>query len=281
MPSPLSSAQAARDRIAAQLKQLRQDAEITGRELASRCGWHPAKASRIENGITPPAPADIKAWCDACGVPALAPEIIAASRHAESMYSYFRRMHLAGMSAAQAQIVPLFDETTRFRAYSSNVLPGFFQTLDYAASILHMFAAFQGTPDDAEQAAAARVSRSQAIYRPRNTVAVLIEEHVLRHRVASNAVMADQLDYLLTVMSLPNVSLGVVPTEAPRTIWGLEAFLIFDDKRVNVETLTAAVNITSKTEISDYVRAFGIIAKVGVYGASARALIEAARESLT
>ncbi|MBV9315479.1 MAG: helix-turn-helix transcriptional regulator [Pseudonocardia sp.] len=63
MPSPLTSAQAARERIAAQLKELRQDAEITGRDLALRCGWHPAKVSRIENGRTPPAPADIKAWC--------------------------------------------------------------------------------------------------------------------------------------------------------------------------------------------------------------------------
>lgn len=277
MPSPLTSAQAARERIAAQLKELRQDAEITGRELASRCGWHPAKVSRIENGLTPPAPADIKAWCGACGVPALAPEIVVASRHAESMYAQFRRMHRAGMTASQAEIVPLFEATTHFRAYSSNVLPGFFQTLDYAAAILHMFAAFQGTPDDAEQAAAARVSRSQAIYRPRNTVAVLIEEHVLRHRIASSATMADQLDYLLMVMSLPNVSLGVVPTEAPRSIWGLEAFIVFDDKRVNVETLTAAVNITSRTEIADYIRAFGILSKVAVYGAGARALIEAAR----
>lgn len=216
----------------------------------------------------------------ACGVPEIAPEIIVASRHAESMYAQFRRMHRAGMTAAQAEIVPLFEETTHFRAYSSNVLPGFFQTLDYAASILHKFAAFQGTPDDAERAAAARVSRSQAICRPRSTVAVLVEEHVLRYRIASNAVMADQLDYLLTVMSLPNVSLGVVPTETPRTIWGLEAFLIFDDRRVNVETLTAAVNITSKTEIVGYIRVFGLLSKVAVYGASARALIEAAKAPL-
>lgn len=280
MPSPLTSAQAARERIAARLKELRQDAEITGRALASQCGWHPAKVSRIENGRTPPAPADIKAWCAACGVPDAAAEIIAASRHAESMYAQFRRLHRAGMTSAQTEITPLFEATTHFKAYSSNVLPGFFQTLDYAASILHKFAAFQGTPDDAELAAAARVSRSQAIYRPQNKVAVLIEDHVLRYRIATDAVMIDQLNYLLTVMSLPNVSLGVLPMNVPRLIWGLEAFLIFDDNRVNVETLTAAVNITSKTEIADYVRAFGILSRSAVYGPAARDLIEAARSSI-
>lgn len=280
MPSALTSAQAARERVAAQLKELRLDAEITGPELATRCGWHKAKVSRIENAVTAPAVADIKAWCDACGVPDRAPEIIVASRHAEAMYAHFRRMHRTGMTAAQNEIVPLFEETRHFRAYCSNLVPGFFQTLDYAASILHMFAAFQGTPDDAEQAAAARVSRSQAIYRPRNTVAVLIEEHVLRYRIASDAVMTDQLDYLLTVMSLPNVSLGVLPTDTPRSIWGLEAFYLFDERRVNVETLTAAINIVSKTEIADYSRAFGILARHAVYGAKARALIESARSAL-
>src|SRR5579863_7147452 len=126
-PSPLSSAQAARERIAAQLKELRQDAELNGRKLASRCGWHPAKVSRIEHGLTLPVAADIKAWCAACDVPEKAPELIIASRHAESMYAQFRRLHRAGMTAAQNQIVPLFESTTHFRVYSSNVVPGFFQ----------------------------------------------------------------------------------------------------------------------------------------------------------
>ncbi len=196
------------------------------------------------------------------------------------MYVHFRRMHRAGMTVAQNEIAPLFEETTRFRAYCSNVIPGFFQTLDYATSILHMFAAFQGTPDDAERAAAARVSRSQSIYRPRNVVAVLIEEHILLHRIAADTVMADQLDYLSTVMSLPNVSIGILPLKAKREIWGLESFYIFDDRRVNVETLTAAVNIVAKAEIADYRRAFAILARSGVYGDDARALIEAARTAL-
>jgi hypothetical protein len=189
-------------------------------------------------------------------------------------------MHRAGMTSAQLEIVPLFEQTQHFRAYCSNLMPGFFQTLDYAAAILGMFAAFQGTPDDSLNAAEARVSRSQAIFRPRNRVAVLIEEHVLRYRFADNAVMIDQLDYLLEVMALPNISVGVVPLSAPRTLWGLEAFYIFDDKRVNVETLTAAINITAKPEIADYTRAFAELARVAVHGANARTLIHTARDAL-
>lgn len=280
MPSPLTSAQAARERVAARLKAIRLDAEIDGPELARRCGWHKSKVSRIERGLTAPSPADIRDWCSACSVGDQSPELIEASRHAESMYVSFRRMHRAGMTAAQLEIVPLFEQTRHFRAYCSNLLPGFFQTLDYATAILAMFAAFQGTPDDSLNAAEARVSRSQAIFRPRNRVAVLIEEHVLRHRFADDAVMRDQLDYLLEIMSLPNISVGVMPFGARRTIWGLEAFYVFDDRRVNVETLTAAINITSKPEIIDYTRAFAELARVAVYGVDARMLIQAARDTL-
>jgi hypothetical protein len=81
-------------------------------------------------------------------------------------------------------------------------------------------------------------------------------------------------------MSLPNISVGIMPLGARRSLWGLEAFYIFDDKRVNVETLTAAVNITSKPEIADYTRAFAELARAAVYGVNARALIQAAKDAL-
>jgi hypothetical protein len=139
-----------------------------------------------------------------------------------------------------------------------------------------MFAGFQGTPDDSEAAADARVTRNLVVHRGGHRFAVLVEEHVLRHRFADDAVMIEQLAYLLAVMSLPNVSLGVVPLGARRSIWGLEAFYLFDDKRVNVETLTAAVNVVAVGEIADYARAFEELSKAAVYGDKARALISAA-----
>lgn len=63
--SPSSSAQAAREAIAARLGALRRDAEPTGHELALRCAWSPAKSSPIERARTPASDADIRAWCGA------------------------------------------------------------------------------------------------------------------------------------------------------------------------------------------------------------------------
>ncbi|MGW0900469.1 helix-turn-helix domain-containing protein, partial [Streptomyces goshikiensis] len=84
--SPSSSAQAAREAIAARLGGLRKDAELTGHELALRCGWSPAKSSRIERAKTPASAADIRAWCKACGAEDQTDDLIAANRQADQMY---------------------------------------------------------------------------------------------------------------------------------------------------------------------------------------------------
>ncbi|MFJ9446619.1 hypothetical protein ACIRRH_32885 [Kitasatospora sp. NPDC101235] len=81
-------------------------------------------------------------------------------------------------------------------------------------------------------------------------------------------------------MSLPSVSIGIIPAGGQRAIWPLEAFYLFDDQRVAVETLTAKVNVLQPREIADYIRAFMGLSDMAVYGAKARALIAAAVASL-
>ena len=271
--SPLSTAQAARKAVAERLGEIRKNAEITGRELAVRCDWHESKSSRIEGARTVPSDADIRAWCAACGAPDQALDLIAANRNAESLYIQWRRRHWAGMRRAQDDLLPLYDRTRVFRVYCSNVVPGFLQTASYAAGIISRITAFRGTPNDVEEAVASRVERARVLYEGEHTFAVLLEETVLRYRLGDAAVMAGQLGHLLEVMSLPSISLGVIPSRADRIMWPLEAFYMFDTSLVTVETLTAEVNVTSPGEIEDYVHAFTKLATSAVYGQSARALI--------
>lgn len=80
-------------------------------------------------------------------------------------------------------------------------------------------------------------------------------------------------------MARPNVSLGVIPLEARRTVWPLEAFYAFDDAQVAVETLTAEVYITTPSEVHTYLRAFVEMSRMAVYGAAARSLIAKAVDS--
>lgn len=278
--SPSSGAQAAREVIAGRLRDLRVEAELTGQELAVRCGWSPAKSSRIEHARTPPSDADIRAWCAACGAAEQAVDLVAANRRADEMWVHWKKLHRHGMRKAQEEVVPLYERTRLFRVYCSNVVPGMLQTEAYASALLSTIAAFQGTPDDSPEAAASRVERSHVVHEGDHRFALLLEETVLRYRIGTADTMAGQLGYLLAVMALPNVSLGIIPFTASRQVWPLEAFYVFDDHRVSVELLTAAVHVSAPSEIAVYTKAFAQLSKIAVYGATARARIAEAINSL-
>ncbi|MEV7579820.1 helix-turn-helix domain-containing protein [Streptomyces erythrochromogenes] len=280
MTSPSSKAQEARESLAARLREIRLDAGITGRELAVRCGWSESKSSRIEHAKTPPSDADIRAWCKACGTPGNADDLIAANRQADSMYVQWKRLQRTGLRQLQESGVPLYEQTQQFHVYCSNVVPGFFQTPGYATALLTSIARFRGTPDDVSDAVTARMNRSHVIREGDHRFAVLVEESVLRYRIGSAEIMAAQLGHLLSVMALPSISLGIIPFTAPRQAWPLETFTIFDGQRVHVETLSAAIKETQPSDVALYLKAFGNLKEVAVYGAEARSLITAAVDAV-
>lgn len=279
--SPSSSVQEARKAIAQRLREARLDAGLTGRDIAVRCGWHPAKSSRIENAKAVPSDADIRAWCTACDAPDLVADLIAASRTADSMYVEWRRLQRTGLRSLQESRVPLYERTRLFRTYSSHVMPGLLQTPEYADALLSNIARFHGTPNDVDEAVQARMDRSHIIREGRHRFVMLIEESVLRYRIGSPDVMAGQLGNLLSAMALPAVSLGIIPfTADARPVWTLEAFTMFDDQRIHVELLAAQVTVTTPGEVELYRKAHAQLLELAVHGERARKLITVALDSL-
>lgn len=216
--SPSSSAQAAREALAVRLTHLRKDAGLTGRELSARCGWHPAKTTRIQKGTAAPSDTDIRTWCAACGADDQADDLIATARAVDSMYMEWRRLHQGGMRQVQEDWLALHEQTRHCRVYLSNVPPGFLQTPAFATALMNQITRFQGTPDDVAEAVAARVARSRFLYGGGHRYVVLMEESVLRYRTADPEAMRGQLRHLLTVMPLASVSLGIIPFTAQRTV---------------------------------------------------------------
>ncbi|MEH0541486.1 helix-turn-helix transcriptional regulator [Streptomyces sp. NPDC006632] len=278
--SPSSSAQAAREALAVRLQHLRKDAGLTGKDISARCGWHPAKTTRLQKGAAPPSDADIRAWCAACGADDQAEDLIATARAVDSMYLEWRRLHRNGMRTVQEDWYALHEQTRVCRVYVSNVPPGFFQTTAFATALMGQITAFQGTPNDVSEAVAARVARSRFLYEGGHRYVVLMEESVLRFRTADPDAMRGQLRHLLAVMPLASVSLGIIPFTAQRTVWPLEAFYLHDDDVAVVETLTAEIKVTQPRELADYAKAFAGLASMAVYGDAARDLIRAAIDAL-
>ncbi|MFE2883181.1 helix-turn-helix domain-containing protein [Streptomyces sp. NPDC059272] len=279
-PYPSAALDEARRAIAERLREIRRDAGLTGREVAARTGWMPSKVSRLQSATTPPSDEDIRAWCVACGAEDRIPDLLAANRNADSMYVEWRRVQRSGLRRLQESRVPLYERTKLCRVYSASVIPGFAQTYEYASALLGNISRFHGTPDDVDEAATARIERSHVIRDGAHRFTFLLEESVLRHVVGNSTVMAGQLGYLLSVMALPTVTVGVIPAGRDREMWTLETFTIYDEERVHVELLTAAITVTAPGEIAMYAHAFDGMVGQAVYGADARGLISAAIDSL-
>ncbi|MER8070863.1 helix-turn-helix transcriptional regulator [Streptomyces sp. NPDC094034] len=278
--SASSSVRQARQLLADRLAELRRDAGLTGRELARRCGWHASKSSRIENARTAPSAEDIRAWCRVCGAEGRTDDLIATLRAVEGMFVEWRRLERAGLRQAQEARLPLYERTRRFRSYSSWLVPGMIQTHAYTTAALEAIRRRRGLVDDVADAVAARMERQRVLYEGGRRFAFLVEESVLRSGVGGADVMSGQLDHLIVIGALPNVSLGVVPMRPDRARWPAEGFWIYDAAQVNVELISGYLTITQPSEIAMYAETFAELADLAVYGARARALIQAAIDTV-
>jgi transcriptional regulator with XRE-family HTH domain len=279
--SPSSSVQHARQELADKLREVRLEAGLTARALSVAAGWHEAKTSRIESSKQAPSESDIRTWCDVCGARAQAVDLIAASRAADSAYIEWRRLNRTGMRHLQENKRPLYERTTLFKVYCSTVMPGLVQTPGYARALLSSISTFRETPNDVEDAVAARISRNHVLGSPGKRFVILIEEAVLRYGVGDAEVMLGELGHLMSVTTLANVRLGVIPLAVlQRPMWTVESFNVFDDATVHVELLSAQVTVTVPGEIVVYLRAFDQLARLAVYGGEARSLISRAISDL-
>jgi transcriptional regulator with XRE-family HTH domain len=271
---PSSSAREAQRALGARLREIRKDAGLSGRALAAATSQHFTRVSKIEHGVQPPADEDIRNWCRACCAEEQVPDLIATARVVESAYLEFKRQARAGMKrVVGAHTLPLYERTRRFRIYEHNVVPGLFQTAGYCAAMLSFWIGFLDTPADLDAAVAARMERQRVIFNAAKRFTVVLEEQALRTWFGTAEVQAGQLGRLLEMMSVPTVSLGIVPLMTERTAVGSAGFWIFDDSLVAMETPTASIEVTRPQEIELYARMFDHLQGAAVFGAAARGLI--------
>ncbi|WP_414506444.1 helix-turn-helix domain-containing protein [Streptomyces sp. NEAU-L66] len=276
-----SSVRQAREALGKRLREIRKDSGLTARELAARAGWHESKCSRIENGRTGPSDDDLRVWALHCGAKGQTADLIATARNIDGAHVEWRRMERSGLRRAQESVLPLWERTRHFRAYSSWLIPGPFQTRAYIEALLRAIRDRRALPDDLEEAVQVRVDKQRILHEGPRRFAVILEESALRHRIGGAATMAGQLGHLLSLAALPHISLGVIPLHADRTaLWPVEDFWIFDEAQVSVELVSAFLTITQPHEISMYAHTFAGLAELAVYGAPARTLITAAIDSL-
>jgi len=214
------------------------------------CGWHYTKVSKLEHGKQNPSEEDLENWCRACKSEHELTDLIATVRAIESMYVEWRRAWRFGMKHNQQARNVLHERTKLFRIYEPGLVPGLFQTAEYAATVIATVIDFNQIPNDIDEAVAARMERQKCLYSGDRRFLVVLEEQVLHTRVGSAEIMHGQLDRLLSTMSSQRVSLGIIPSTGERKIWTSAGFWIFDQGTVRVETPSAELTISQRGEIA-------------------------------
>jgi transcriptional regulator with XRE-family HTH domain len=285
MVSSSSSAQAARERLGAKLRDLRVAAGLSGREFASGAGCQASKVSQIEKGVRPASVADVRLWCRVCSAtPQQAAELLGEQAAAARLWIALRDLDRnTGLNATQKLLSgDMWERVRLFRTYQTKVIPGLLQTRAYMTAVLAAVRAErQVEVDDVAEAVAERIGRQGYLLQRDRQFVFVIEEPVLRFRPFGIEVQREQLDHLLDAMRLPSVLLAVIPVNADRrAIRPRESFDITDSSLVTIEMLTGFLSLTHPDEIGAYVAAWEQLLSIAVRGRAARALIRQALDGL-
>lgn len=165
---------------------------------------------RIETGQTSLRSHDVETMCRVYG----APEELKVA-----LMGLARETKGKGWWHAYGDVIPesfdLFiglEEAARsLESYSTELIPGLFQTSDYARAVIKNNARLQ--EEEIDRRVQLRVQRQTLVTRltEPTTLRAALNEAVVRRAVGGTAVMAAQLDRLAELNDLPNVSIRVVP----------------------------------------------------------------------
>lgn len=272
--------QSARVALGARLRELRAEAGVNGKDFAARLGWQSSKVSRLENGKQTATADDLTAWAAAAGVPDQAGDLASRLRGLESQQRSWRRQLAAGNRPVQDRYVVEYQQTATMRGYEATVIPGLFQTPDYARHLFVKNAVLMQSPRDTEAAVAARMRRQEVLYEAGKLFRVLVWEGALHALVCPRETMVGQLDRLVGLIGMSTVELGIVPLGAPLELTPKHGFWIFDEERVIVETINTELSFDSPDDLALYGRVWDGLNEAAAYGPQAHRLIARARHLL-
>lgn len=267
-----------RQALGLRLRELRRDAGLTGRALAKLANWPESKISKLEYGRQTPTEDDLRAWCDHTDSSDQLPDLIATLRNIESAYMEWRRALGLGTRRKQKAVSRTERAASQLRSYQPVVIPGLLQTPAYVEEVLRRMIRFYGIPNDLDEGVAARVERQQILHQGNRRFSFVIAEQTLQTTVGNDSVMVGQLEHLLAAMSLPRLVLGIVPERFALDGPAINGFVMYDNRLVLVETVSAELTINQPREIALYGKLFAQLSDQAAYGEPARHLIMAELE---
>lgn len=241
--------------LGGQLRKLRESKNIT-RDAAGEAirGSH-AKISRLELGRTGFKERDIRDLLTLYGV--TDPE------EREAFLDLARRANEPGWWHRYSDLLPswfgtylgLEQAATKIRTYEAHLVPGLLQTPDYARAVVTL-----GYEDgDTDRRVAFRQRRQEILHRADPPVIwAVIDEAALQRPVGGSRVHREQMEHLLDLTRLPNVTIQVVPFSAGAHAAAGSSFTIlrFAEAElpdiVYLEQLTSALYLDRREDLALY-----------------------------
>ncbi|MFD1934218.1 MULTISPECIES: helix-turn-helix domain-containing protein [Nonomuraea] len=270
----MTTFQQARIDLGLRLRQLREAAKLSGKDLAARLQWQASKVSRLENARQTATEEDVLAWAEGVGAPADAVDQLLALAVALGVrQADWGQQDRGGMASIQEDIREMESKAKAMRVFEGGIVLGLLQTAEYARNVLlRLKHAFQ-TTEAVDSSVRVRMQRQEILYDPSRTFRFVMTEGALRTKMGPDHVMRGQYDRLLAVSTLPNVRLGIIPFEHDMPSAPITGFWMFDEEIVLVPTRTKEVRLTELHEIGFYSRLFEDYCKVAEFDEAGRAVI--------
>ncbi|MEV5552776.1 helix-turn-helix transcriptional regulator [Nonomuraea wenchangensis] len=267
----MTSFQQARIDLGGQLRQLREAAGLSGKELAERVRWQPSKVSRLENARQTPTEDDVVTWAQAIGAaPDLTDDLISQALALQERHDSWKQRYRSGLAAIQEDMRDLEARTRLFRAFEPGIIMGLLQTSEYARHVFRKVKRLYSAADQIDAAVRVRMQRQEILYDRGRTFRFVVPESALRTMLAPADVMRGQIDRLLAVSTLPNVEFGVIPAETELPSAPINGFWIYNDAMVGVATMTKDLVLREPDDLAFYVQAFDDFAKVAAFDENGR-----------
>ncbi|MFF7249607.1 helix-turn-helix domain-containing protein [Embleya sp. NPDC008237] len=264
-----------RRRLGNELRSLREAAGLSREHVAEHMEWSNAKVWRIESGKVGIRSHDVTMLCRLYSATDELTSVLGQlAREARATVKSWWHTYNDVLPDWFGVYVNLEDGAAEIRAYEAELIPGLFQTPEYAGAILRA-AQPDATDEEIERRVGLRMARQKILERPRAEAPrlwMIINEAALRRRVGGPAVMRAQLTRLQETAAKPGIHIQVLKFSAGAHTSMLNAFsmLTFRDTAtpaeaggrsaarpvVYLEQLTSALYLEKAHEIDAYTVAF-------------------------
>ena len=253
--------------FAAELKAWRERMELTQNAFADKIGYSLALVSAVEQCKRSPRP-DFAARCDEVTG---APGTFARWQAQVARESY---------PAFFAPVLQFERDAVRIHGWELGAVPGLVQTEAYAEAVVRARNP-SGSAEDIERIVSARLERQELLSAAHPLLWYVIHEGVMRHQVGGPAVMAEQLDQLITLARSRRIVLQVLPYTA-RDHAGVEGpITVYEFAEAPSVAYTECYGggriVEQREEVADLVMVMNLIRSSALSPADSLALIQETR----